>query len=41
MARVLIVGAGSCRALALTRDLVAEGHAVRGVTRGAHREAIE
>ena len=41
MARVLIVGAGSCRALALTRDLVADGHAVRGVTRGAHREAIE
>ena len=41
MARVLIVGAGSCRALALTRELVAEGHAVRGVTRGAHREAIE
>ena len=41
MARLLIVGAGSCRALALTRDLVAEGHAVRGVTRGAHRGAIE
>jgi hypothetical protein len=41
MARVLIVGAGSCRALALTRELVAEGHAVRGVTRGAHKEAIE
>lgn len=41
MARFLIVGAGSCRALALTRDLVAEGHAVRGVTRGAHKEAIE
>ena len=41
MARLLIVGAGSCRALALTRDLVAEGHAVRGVTRGAHAEAIE
>ena len=41
MARLLIVGAGSCRALALTRELVAEGHAVRGVTRGAHREAIE
>jgi hypothetical protein len=33
MARLLIVGAGSCRALALTRDLVAEGHAVRAVTR--------
>ena len=41
MARVLIVGAGSCRALALTRELTAEGHAVRGVTRGAHRDAIE
>ena len=41
MARFLIVGAGSCRALALTRELVAEGHAVRGVTRGAHKEAIE
>ena len=41
MARLLIVGAGSCRALALTRELVAEGHAVRGVTRGAHKEAIE
>ncbi len=41
MARVLIVGAGGCRALALTRELVADGHAVRGVTRGAHREAIE
>ena len=41
MARFLIVGAGSCRALALTRELVAEGHAVRGVTRGAHKAAIE
>ena len=41
MARLLVAGAGSCRALALTRDLVAEGHAVRGITRGAHREAIE
>jgi hypothetical protein len=41
VARFLIVGAGSCRALALTRDLVAEGHAVRGVTRGAHADAIE
>ena len=36
-----MVGAGSCRALSLTRELTAEGHAVRGVTRGAHREAIE
>jgi hypothetical protein len=41
VARLLVVGAGSCRALSLTRDLTAEGHAVRGVTRGAHREAIE
>ena len=41
MARLLVIGAGSCRALALTRELVAEGHAVRGVTRGAHRAAIE
>ena len=41
MARFYVVGAGSCRALALTRELVADGHAVRGVTRGAHREAIE
>ena len=41
MARFLIVGGGSCRALALTRELVADGHAVRSVTRGANREAIE
>jgi hypothetical protein len=41
MARFLIVGGGSCRALALTRDLVAEGHAVRSVTRGGSRDAIE
>jgi hypothetical protein len=41
VARLLVVGAGSCRALSLTRELTAEGHAVRGVTRGAHREAIE
>jgi len=34
------VGGGSCRALALTRDLVAEGHAVRAVTRGPSRAAI-
>ena len=40
MARLLIAGAGSCRALALTRDLAAEGHAVRGITRGAHADAI-
>jgi hypothetical protein len=41
MARLLIVGAGSCRALSLTRELVAEGHAVRGVTRGEHQGPIE
>jgi hypothetical protein len=41
VARLLVVGAGSCRALALTRELTGEGHAIRGVTRGAHREAIE
>lgn len=39
--RVLLVG-GGCRGLALTRSLVAEGHAVRVVTRTeAGREAIE
>ena len=39
--RALIVG-GGCRGLALARDLVAEGHAVRAVTRrGAARPAIE
>ena len=37
----MIVGGGSCRALALTRELVAEGHAVRSVTRGGSRAAIE
>ena len=41
MARLLIVGAGSCRALSLTRELVAAGHAVRGVTRGGSQAAIE
>jgi hypothetical protein len=42
VARFLVVGGASCRALALTRDLVAEGHAVRAVTRTeAHRELIE
>ena len=40
--RLLVVGGASCRALALTRDLVAEGHAVRAVTRTeAHRARIE
>jgi hypothetical protein len=41
MARLLVVGAGSCRALSLTRELTADGHAVRGVTRGGHERAIE
>ena len=42
MARLLVLGGASCRALALTRELAAEGHAVRAVTRTeAHREAIE
>jgi hypothetical protein len=41
VARLLMVGGGSCRALALTRSLVADGHAVRSVTRGGHRAAIE
>ncbi|HUR86315.1 MAG TPA: NAD(P)H-binding protein [Solirubrobacteraceae bacterium] len=39
--RVLLVG-GGCRGLALTRGLVADGHAVRAVTRSeAGRAAIE
>jgi len=39
--RALVVG-GGCRALDLTRALVAEGHAVRAVTRREeHRSAIE
>ena len=42
MARLLVVGGASCRALALTRDLTAEGHAVRTVTRTTdHFERIE
>ncbi len=42
MARLLVLGGSSCRALALTRDLTAEGHAVRAVTRSEdNREAIE
>src|SRR3954447_25073344 len=41
MARLLVVG-GGCRALALARDLRAEGHAIRAVTRTEdHRAAIE
>lgn len=40
--RVLMIGGGSERGLALAESLVAEGHAVRIVSReGARREAIE
>lgn len=39
--RVLLVG-GGCRGLALARELVSDGHAVRAVTRGeSGRAAIE
>lgn len=38
MARVLIVGCG-CRGQALARALRAQGHAVRGTTRGEERRA--
>src|SRR5215213_198017 len=39
--RVLLIG-GGCRGLALTRELVGDGHAVRAVTRGEPgRAAIE
>jgi hypothetical protein len=39
--RVLLIG-GGCRGLALTRELVADGHAVRAVTRSeGGRAAIE
>jgi NAD(P)-dependent dehydrogenase (short-subunit alcohol dehydrogenase family) len=39
--RVLLIG-GGCRGLALAQLLVADGHAVRAVTRSeSHREAIE
>ncbi len=42
MARLLVVGGSSRRALALTESLVPEGHAVRAVTRSeANRERIE
>ena len=42
MARLLLLGGSSCRALALARDMTAEGHAVRAVTRSeANREKIE
>ena len=40
MARVLIVGCG-CRGRALTELLLADGHAVRGTTRGAALAEIE
>jgi hypothetical protein len=41
MARLLVVG-GGCRALALARELRADGHAIRAVTRTeAGRAAIE
>src|SRR3954452_3817469 len=41
MARLLVVG-GGCRALAFARDLGAEGHAIRAVTRTEERrDAIE
>jgi NAD(P)-dependent dehydrogenase (short-subunit alcohol dehydrogenase family) len=42
VARLLVLGGSSHRALTLARDLTAEGHAVRAVTRSEeHREAIE
>jgi hypothetical protein len=42
VARLLLVGGSSRRALDLTRSLVADGHAVRAVTRTeANRERIE
>ena len=42
MARLLVVGGSSCRALELARSLIPEGHAVRAVTRSeANRERIE
>jgi hypothetical protein len=42
VARLLILGGSSHRALDLARDLTAEGHAVRCVTRSeANRERIE
>jgi NAD(P)-dependent dehydrogenase (short-subunit alcohol dehydrogenase family) len=42
VARLLILGGSSHRALDLARDLAADGHAVRAVTRSeANRERIE
>src|SRR3712207_4347667 len=40
MARLLVVGGSSRRALALTRDLTADGHAVRAVTRDPAKRAL-
>jgi NAD(P)-dependent dehydrogenase (short-subunit alcohol dehydrogenase family) len=39
VARFLVLGGGSCRALTLARSLTAEGHAVRAVTRSEDRRA--
>ncbi len=42
MARFLVVGGASCRALEFTRSVVADGHAVRAVTRSeANRGRVE
>jgi nucleoside-diphosphate-sugar epimerase len=42
VARFLVVGGSSCRALQLTDSLVADGHAVRAVTRSeANRAKLE
>jgi hypothetical protein len=42
LARLLVLGGASCRALSLTREMSSQGHAVRAVTRSeANRAAIE
>jgi hypothetical protein len=42
LARLLVLGGASCRALSLTREMSSQGHAVRAVTRSeANRSAIE
>jgi NmrA-like family len=42
VARFLVVGGSSCRALSFTRAVVADGHAVRAVTRSeGHRARVE
>jgi hypothetical protein len=42
VARLLVVGGSSCRALELARSLIPDGHAVRAVTRSeANRARIE